>query len=154
VTRRVADWPIPDFGPQKILRETGPVIDAAGKWPGIMIIMTAFFCGSRSVSSVSWRSQKVPGISWGEAMAKKKATMTINQERDVYEAIGAFVFHFSQLEFTIRARLQRGSPLKPRPQALVSPSLALSLMSASALPTPARFRRLGPPMFDSPRIAS
>lgn len=24
-----------------LLRETGPVIDAAGKWPGIMIIMTA-----------------------------------------------------------------------------------------------------------------
>jgi hypothetical protein len=44
--------------------------------------------------------------------------------------------------------------VKPRPQAPVSPSLALSLMSASALPTPARFRRLGPPMFDSPRIAS
>jgi hypothetical protein len=41
VTRRVADWPVPDFGPQKILRETGPVIHAAGKWPGIMIIMTA-----------------------------------------------------------------------------------------------------------------
>jgi hypothetical protein len=44
--------------------------------------------------------------------------------------------------------------VKPRPKGLVSPSLALSLMSASALPTPARFRRLGPPMFDSPRIAS
>jgi len=36
----LADWPIQDFGPQKILRETGPVIDAAGKWPGIVIIMT------------------------------------------------------------------------------------------------------------------
>jgi hypothetical protein len=46
-------------------------------------------------------------------MAKKAATMTINQERDVYEAIGAFVFHFSQLEFTIRARLQRVLLLKP-----------------------------------------
>jgi hypothetical protein len=46
-------------------------------------------------------------------MAKKAATMTINQERDVYEAIGAFVFHFSQLEFTIRARLQRALLLKP-----------------------------------------
>jgi hypothetical protein len=41
VTRRAADWPIPDFGPHKILREAEPVIDAAGKWPGIMIIMTA-----------------------------------------------------------------------------------------------------------------
>jgi hypothetical protein len=41
-----------------------------------------------------------------------------------------------------------------RAQEPVSPSLARSLMSASALPTPARFRRLGPPMFDFPRIAS
>jgi hypothetical protein len=30
-----------------------------------------------------------------------------------YQAIGAFVFHFSQLEFTIRARLQRVMLLKP-----------------------------------------
>src|SRR5262245_25833506 len=34
----------------------------------------------------------------------------------------------------------------------VSPHPALSFMSA--LPTPARFRPLGPPMFDSPTIAS
>ena len=36
----------------------------------------------------------------------------------------------------------------------VSPSPALSFMSATALPTPARFRPPGPPMFDSPTIAS
>jgi hypothetical protein len=35
-------------------------------------------------------------------MAKKAAKMTTYQEREVYEAIGAFVFHFSELEFTIR----------------------------------------------------
>lgn len=34
------------------------------------------------------------------------------------------------------------------------PIPTLSLKSASALPTPARFRPLGPPMFDSPKIAS
>jgi hypothetical protein len=37
----------------------------------------------------------------------KATTTIINEEREVYEAIGAFVFHFSQLEFTIRARLAR-----------------------------------------------
>jgi hypothetical protein len=43
--------------------------------------------------------------------------------------------------------------VQPRSR-FVSPHPALSLMSASTLPAPARFRRLGPPMFDSPRIAS
>jgi hypothetical protein len=46
-------------------------------------------------------------------MAKTAAKMTVYQEREVYEAIGAFVFHFSQLEFTIRARLQRVLLLRP-----------------------------------------
>ena len=43
---------------------------------------------------------------------------------------------------------------KPRPQEPDSPHPTLSFMSATALPTPARFRPLGPPMFDSPTIAS
>jgi hypothetical protein len=45
------------------------------------------------------------------------------------------------------------SPLN-HAQEPVSPRPALSLMSASALPTPAHFRPLGLPMFDSPTIAS
>jgi hypothetical protein len=36
----------------------------------------------------------------------------------------------------------------------VSPHPALSFVSATTLPTPARFRPLGPSMFDSPTIAS
>src|SRR5262245_9800051 len=36
----------------------------------------------------------------------------------------------------------------------VSPHPALSFVSATTLPTPARFRPLGPAMFDSPTIAS
>jgi hypothetical protein len=43
---------------------------------------------------------------------------------------------------------------RPRSSTGTSPHPALSFMSATALPTPARFRPLGPPMFDSPTIAS
>ncbi|WP_316215155.1 hypothetical protein [Bradyrhizobium sp. SZCCHNR2035] len=38
-------------------------------------------------------------------MAKKPTPAYDNEE--VYEAVGAFIFHFSQLEFTIQARLAR-----------------------------------------------
>jgi hypothetical protein len=40
------------------------------------------------------------------------AAKLINEQRKTHEAIGAFIFAFSQLEFTIRARLARVLGLK------------------------------------------
>src|SRR5262245_16358997 len=64
-------------------------------------------------------------------------------------AVGAILVE--RLAFAVMGAFRYDAPSAKEP---VSPHPAFSFVPATILPTPARFRPLGPPMFDSPPIVS